>query len=396
MIMRVPKNELESRMSRFRQEMDKSYPDWQLTVIFSKVNQYYFTGTMQDGMLFIHRDKKAEFWVRKSFERAVDESYFPEIMPMTSYKTAAEFYGDIPKTVYLEAEAVPLAMYQRIRKYFPFDGYMPVDAQIASVRAVKSEYELSVMKESGRIHKEVLEDLVPGMLKEGMSEAELGTQLYSAMIEKGHHGISRFGMYDTDMLIGHICFGESSIYPTFFNGPGGNYGLSPAVPSFGSRDNRLKKGTLVFVDVGCGVDGYHTDKTMTYVFGGTLPKEAVELHRKCVEIQDRIAAMLKPGAIPAEIYNSIMNSLSGDFLNNFMGYGNNKVKFLGHGIGLTIDEYPVIAEGFYKPLEEGMVIAVEPKKGIKSIGMVGIENTFLVTPEGGICITGDSKGLVHV
>lgn len=79
-----------------------------------------------------------------------------------------------------------------------------------------------------------------------------------------------------------------------------------------------------------------------------------------------------------------------------MGFGNRHVKFLGHGIGLNIDEYPVLAKGFKEPLKENMVIALEPKKGIEGVGMVGIENTFIVTPEGGRCISGKNPGLILV
>lgn len=396
MVNKVPKNELQNRMSRFRTNMDKSQPDWQLVVIFSKINQYYFTGTMQDGMLLIHRDREAEYYIRRSYERALDESFFPVIKPMESYRTAAADVGKIPHCVYLETEAVPIAMYKRFQKYFPFKNVLSMDFEISMTRAIKSEYELTLMKRSGKIHQKVLEERIPEILREGMSEAELATQLFSIMIEEGHHGIARFGMYDTNMLVGYICFGESSIYPTFFNGPGGNYGMSPAVPSFGSHENKLKKGDLVFIDIGCGVDGYHTDKTMTYMFGGSLPPDAIKIHNKCVEIQDRVADMLKPGAIPADIYKTIMSSITPDFMQNFMGFENTRVKFLGHGIGLAIDEYPVIADGFDEPLEDGMVIALEPKKGIRNIGMVGIENTFLVSPAGGISITGNSKGLIPV
>ncbi|MGZ7136336.1 MAG: M24 family metallopeptidase, partial [Methanobacterium sp.] len=111
---------------------------------------------------------------------------------------------------------------------------------------------------------------------------------------------------------------------------------------------------------------------------------------------NEVAEMLKPGAVPSEIYKNIMDSLDDDFLQNFMGYEKRRVKFLGHAIGLLIDELPVIAEGFNMPLEEGMVFAVEPKKGIKDIGMVGIENTFIVTSGGGESITGKSKGLIPI
>lgn len=396
MIKKIPLIELKNRMMHFRKQMDISNPEWETAVIFSKINLYYFTGTMQDGMLIIPRGEEATFWVRRSYERAIDESLFPSIAPMNSFRDATKGAGSFSDTVYLETEVVPLALYQRFQKYFPFKTVKSVDSQVCAVRAVKSEYELSLTRDAGRIHQHVLEDLVPGMLREGMSEADLSTEIFSTLIEEGHHGVSRFGMFDTEMILGNVCFGESSIYPTYFNGPGGKYGLCPAVPLLGSRDRKLKKGDLVFVDVGCGVDGYHTDKTTTYMFGASLPQYAIDIHNKCVAVQNEAAAMLKPGAIPSEIYKSIMKSLDEVFLQNFMGFGNRKVKFLGHAVGLLIDEIPVIAEGFDEPLQEGMVFALEPKRGIENIGMVGIENTFIVTSEGGECITGDNPGLIPV
>ncbi len=399
MTKKVPLTELENRMNSFRKRMDTSNPDWEMAVFFSKINLYYFTGTMQEGMLIIPRNEEATFWVRRSYERALEESLFSNIEPMNSFRDAAGSVSKVsklPDTVYLETEVVPLALYQRFQKYFPFKVVKPLDSQVAAVRAVKSEYELSLMRDAGRIHQHVLEDLVPEMLREGMSEVDLESELFSLMIEKGHHGIIRFGMFDTKMILGNVCFGESSIYPCYFNGPGGKRGLSPAVPELGSRDRKLKKGDLVFVDIGCEVEGYHTDKTTTYMFGSALPQYAVDIHRKCVDIQNEAASMLKPGAIPSEIYNTIMNKLDEEFLVNFMGFGNHKVKFLGHGIGLFVDETPVIARGFDEPLQEGMVFALEPKKGIENIGMVGIENTFIVTTEGGECITGDNPGLIPV
>src|SRR5690554_6031266 len=266
--------ELDSRMKRFRAAMDLAHPDWETAVIFSKVNQYYFTGTMQDGMLFVPRDGEAVYWVRRSFERALDESAFPAIRPMGSFRDAAEAVGRISRTVHLETEVAPLALCRRLQKYFPFQEVKALDMEVSMVRAEKSPYELALMERAGKIHRRVLEERAPELLREGMSEAEFATMLYTVMVEEGHHGVARFAMFDTEMAVGHICFGESSIYPTSFNGPGGNYGLGPAAPVLGSREHRLKKGDLVFVDVGCGVEGYHTDKTMTYVFDGFLPGEA--------------------------------------------------------------------------------------------------------------------------
>ena len=139
-------------------------------------------------------------------------------------------------------------------------NFKSVDSSLAAVRAVKSEYELSIIRNSGRIHKHVLEDIAPEMLREGMSEADLSAELFSVLVGEGHHGLTRFGMFDTEIVVGHVGFGESSLYPTYFDGASGNYGLSPAAPVMGSRQRKLEKGDLVFIDVGCGVDGYNTDK----------------------------------------------------------------------------------------------------------------------------------------
>ncbi|MDD4126848.1 MAG: Xaa-Pro peptidase family protein [Methanomicrobium sp.] len=393
---KVPSSELENRMKRFHSKMDEKNPDWEYTAVFGKVNLYYFTGTMQEGVLLIPRDRDAVFFVRNSYSRALSESSFKDIRPIKNFRDAAEDFFVDGETIFIETELVPYAHLQRFLKYFPFKKIASADKLIADVRSVKSDYELTLIKKSGDIHRHVTENIAPDMLKEGMSEAEFGTSLFKVLVDEGHQGIVRFGMFDNEIVMGHIGFGESSIYSSYFNGASGNCGIGPYAPVLGSNKRKLKKGDLVYLDVGCGYHGYQTDKTMTYMFRKSLPEEAIEIHNKCVEIQNVIASRLKSGEIPSEIYQTIMDSLDDDFKRNFMGYGDRKVKFLGHGIGLLIDEMPVIAKGFDEPLSENMTLAIEPKQGIKNIGMVGIENTFIVTKSGGRCITGDNPGLIPV
>ncbi len=383
-------------MGRFRARMDASCPEWEVVFVFTKTNLYYFTGTRPEGMLIIPRAGEATCWLRRGLARAQAESLFPCLRPMERFRDAAGSLSPLPEAVYLEMEAVPLAVYQRLQKYFPFRQVHPADAQLRAVRAVKSPYELDLMVRSGAIHREALEQRVPSLLRAGMSEADLGRELYSLLLTMGHHGVSRFEMFDTEMVLGQLAFGVNSLHSTSFNGPGGHVGLSAAVPGLGSGGRLLQPGDLVFIDIGCGVDGYHTDKTMTYMFGRPLAPEAIAAQEACVDLQDQVAARLVPGAIPAQIYRETLQALTPDFRRNFMGFGDRQVKFLGHGVGLTIDEAPVIAEGFEEPLQEGMVFAIEPKKGMAGVGMVGIENTFLVTPQGGQSLTGSSRGLVPV
>ena len=392
----VPKLELKSRMIRFRDRMNKQHPEWKMAVVFSKINLLYFTGSMPDGMLIIQREEKEILWVRRSFERTRNESVFEDIRPMNSYRDAATSYTVFPKCIFLETEFVPLAMFERFQKYFPVSNYQSLDYELAMVRAVKSKWELSFMRKAGTIHQKILEEDVPKMLHEGMSEVDLAAELYNTMLKAGHMGIARFNMFDTEMAIAQLGFGESSLYPSNFNGPGGHYGMSAAMPGIGSRERFLKKGELVFVDMGLAVNGYHTDKTLSYQFGAKIPQKAIETHKECVSLQYQIAELLRPGYRPSEIYETIINGLSSEFLQDFMGFGNRQSKFLGHAIGLTVDELPVLAKGFDEPLEENMVFAVEPKKGVAGIGLMGIENTFVVKPNGGECITGNHEGLIEV
>jgi Xaa-Pro aminopeptidase len=393
---KVPLDELEGRLERFRARMERDNPGWEMAAIFGTVNLYYLTGTIQDGVLLIPGEGDPVFWVRRNYERALSESLFPRIRPMSGFRDAARETARVPGRIYLETEVVPLALVERFRRHFPFSEVQSLDRQVMKVRSVKSAFELSLTERAGAIHRWVLEEYVPKILRVGMTEAMLGGMLYSAMVEQGHQGIVRFGSFNTEIEVGQIGFGENSLHPTCFDGPGGCSGLCPAAPVLGSRERKLKKGDLVFIDNACGVEGYQTDKTMTYIFGKDLPLEVIEIQRRCVDIQDRMAGLLTPGNTPSSIYSFVMENLESDFLENFMGFRDRRVNFLGHGTGLAVDELPVIAPGFDDPLEEGMTIALEPKKGIPGIGMVGIENTFMVTREGGLSLTGSSPGLIPV
>ena len=393
---KTPASELKMRIESFCRLMNEYNPDWQMAMVFSKINLLYFTGSMQEGMLVVERDGGAIYWVRRSYDRAVEESSFEDIRQMGSYRDAAEVYQQKPSVVYLETEFVPLAMFKRVQKHFLFDSFKGLDFQVSMTRAVKTAWELNYMEQAGKIHQRVLEEKVPALLREGMTEVDLAAELYEVMVKEGHQGTARFAMHDTEIVVAQLGFGTSSLMPTNFDGPGGNRGLNAAQPSLGSRHRKLQKGDLVFVDMGIGVNGYHSDKTMTYMFGQSQPEEVTNIHKQCVDIQNRVASMLKPGNSGEMIYETIMDSLSPEFQTNFMGFGSRQVKFLGHGIGLTVDELPVLAKGFEMPFEENMVFAVEPKKGIEGVGMVGIENTFVVTPEGGRCITGTNPGLILV
>ncbi len=391
----TPAAELAGRMTRLRSVLDGCDPAWQVAVVMGKVNLFYLTGTMPNGVLIIPRSDDAVLYVRRSLARARDESEFARIEGIGSFRDLAGVFPVTSGPAHVETEVLTLAALARFTRHVPVQETRALDTALALTRAVKSDYELALMRQAGEIHRYALEEYVPSVLREGMSEAELGTLLLSEMLRRGYHGVARIAMFDTDLLFGQISFGENAVYPSAFNGPDGVLGLSAAVPYFGSRERCLRANELVFVDVACGVGGYHTDKTTVYAFG-RVPAGAEQLHQRCVAIHDAVAARLCPGAVPSAIHDDVTSGLDDAFLGTFMGTEHDQVRFLGHGIGLTIDECPVIAAKFDEPLQANMTIAVEPKIGIPGVGMVGLENTFAVTPDGGVSLTGTGPGLVRI
>lgn len=392
----LTKEELDFRRKKFYESMNEAHPEWDTAIIISKINQYYFTGTMQDGMLVLKKNGEVFYFVLRSFERAKDESPLPCIYEMKSYRDAAGLAGEILGNTYVETDTVTLSIAERLKKYFRMDAIHSLDHEILSLRAVKTPYELKWMIQAGKKHHDFMQNVVPSLFCAGISEADFAASLYEKMVRHGHQGTNLFHMFEADIFIGMVSFGESALYPTSFNGPGGAYGMCAAVPHIGSRERKLKKGDLVYIDLTYGVNGYYTDKTQVYSFGAKPAPEVLKAHRACMDIETKAASLLKPGAQPSDIYQSIMNDLPDSFKENFMGFGNRKVQFLGHGVGLNVDEYPVIAAGKNTPLIENMVIALEPKKGIPQTGMVGVEDTYIVASDGGLCITGGGKNIMVV
>jgi Xaa-Pro aminopeptidase len=395
--MKLALEELEQRRSGFIARMNRCFPDWDTAVILGNANQYYFTGTMQNGMLLIHRDGAYLYGVRRSYERAKAESPLSEIMPISSYRDMAEKTGGNLGNTFLEGDTTTLAVLERLRKNFKIPAIHCLDRVMRQVRSVKSPYEIHWLKQSGEQHRLLLEERVPALLREGMTEADLMGEILRELYALGHHGIMRFHQSQVELTAGQLGFGTNSLIPSGFDGPGGGLGSSPANLLSKPGGRRLQAGDLVFVDVAFCLGGYFTDKTRVCLFAAAVPDELAEAQQFCLDILSKTAARLKPGEIPSLIYRDITAGLSEEEQNCFMGVDNrHRVKFLGHGVGLDIDEFPVIAEGFDEPLEENMVIALEPKKGVPGAGMVGVEETFIVTPEGGRCITGGAAEILRV
>ncbi|MDA3787105.1 MAG: M24 family metallopeptidase, partial [Desulfobacula sp.] len=130
------------------------------------------------------------------------------------------------------------------------------------------------------------------------------------------------------------------------------------------------------------LNGYLSDHTRIFSLG-EVSEELYKAHEAMLEIQEMVIKTAMPGVVTGDIYETMINMAQAKgYKEFFMGASEPKIRFTGHGLGIELDEFPFIAQGQTLALESGMLIALEPKVVIPGKGVVGIENTFLVTDKG--------------
>jgi Xaa-Pro dipeptidase len=267
--------------------------------------------------------------------------------------------------------------YQRL-----FQGTILIDIShfIRLIRSVKSEYELKIMRQAARLSDQVA-GWVPHILHEGMTELELAGKIEAEARRLGHQGIVRMRLWGSEMFYGHLMSGATGAVPSFLSSPTGGVGASPAVAQ-GPGFKTIQRHEPVLVDYIFAYNGYLSDHARIFSLG-SLPEQLVEAHAAMLEVQQMIKKLAKPGVKTGDIYYRALEKTKDlGYADHFMGVGSERVQFVGHGIGLEVDEYPFLAAGQELELQAGMTVALEPKLIFPGKGVVGIENTHVVTDDG--------------
>ncbi len=183
------------------------------------------------------------------------------------------------------------------------------------------------------------------------------------------------------MMYAHVLSGPNGDAASYLNSAHGGFGTCPAMPQ-GAGHRAIRRNEPIEVDYSLGINGYLGDQSRTYVIG-ELPGSLQKAHDCSRRIHDRFRETARPGITCNAVYEMAMEEANQYGLADvFMGHGPNQVRFVGHGIGLEVDELPILAAGFDIPLEPGMVLALEPKFVLPQQGVVGLEDDYLVTPDG--------------
>ncbi len=352
--------------------------------ILQNADQYYFAGTVQQAALCVASEADPIYLVQKSLSRATKESPWERIVPIASLRKmkeilASEGFARI-RRVGLEMDVLPASYYLRFVDLFPGVTFVDASEAIRTIRMIKSPFETRQIRGAARMLESGFREL-RHWVRAGATELEISARLEGLLRLQGHQGIIRTRNFNSEMAYGSVSCGPSASYPTCFAGPVGFIGLYPAIPN-GAGLRRLEPGQTLMVDIVGGYGGYIADKTRVFAIGD-LAGNLLEAHEFVLQLNGEIESMLRPGTVCSSIYRHTMDRVKDSpYAATFMGVGDGRVRFVGHGVGLELDELPVLASGFEMPLEPGMTIAVEPKIFFPETGGVGIENTYLITETG--------------
>ncbi|MDP8255567.1 MAG: Xaa-Pro peptidase family protein [Candidatus Alcyoniella australis] len=390
----TPKGEIDARLAALRTALERQgiAAAW----IEHKSDLLYYCGSLQDGVLLVPASGPTVFYVRASRERAAFEASV-EVQPFPGFRALAAELTQLctQGAAGLTLDVIPASTYLRLAKALDTVEIKDLAPTIRLQRATKSQWEIEQLRGAAQQAMGALR-YIPTQLKPGISELELSALIEAQLRRLGHGGVLRLRRMGQELALIMAVSGASASYPTNFDGPVGGEAPYPSVAA-GAGRNTIVADSSFMSDMVTMYNGYHSDNARTFFLGADPPPQLRAAHDFCVEALQRLESAARPGRTCADVFCEVdawakqVGEPPG-----FMGFGENRVKFFGHGVGLELDELPVIADRVELELQAGMIIAVEPKAFLPQIGPAGLENTYLVTDQGLVSLCDHPHGLILV
>lgn len=392
----TPRDELISRIARLQSLLVANQIDCAL--VRQNANLYYYSGTIQDSHLFIPAVGQPSLMVHRDYMRARLESRLERVIPLHSLRQIPDRLreGGIRdlRTLGLELDLLPASLYLGYRELLTGTQLVDSSRLFREVRMIKTAWEVARIEEAAE-QADLMFRTARATLREGMSEIELAAEVEREARLHGHPGLVRMRSWNADYVFGYLLSGLHAAIPAHVDAIGGGVGLSPALGQ-GASYRRIGRGEPVLLDVVACVDGYVADQTRILVIG-PAPARLRETYEAMRAIYGEVCAAARPGVLCRDLHELAVRLAAekgyGDF---FMGPKEARHAFVGHGIGVELDELPVLAPRVNTPLAEGMVIAIEPKAIIPGFGTIGIENSHVVVKDGTRTLTFSEEELAVV
>lgn len=390
MIQKELTGDLKLKWDRIQQAMRKINADGCLLTV--DVNLYYTTGRIYSGYFYLPAEGAPWFFVKRPNGLAGDHVEY--IRKPEQMAELFAFYGlEMPEKLLLEADELTYNDYIRLQKIFNPKETGNATAMMRELRRIKTPYEIEMFRISAERHAKTHAE-IPECFRPGMTDLEFQYEIEKRMRKNGSIGLFRAFGANMDIFMGSILAGENAEVPSPFDFALGGSGIDASCP-LGANGTPLKEGTAIMVDMAGNYTAYMTD--MTRVFSvGHLTRLAYRAHQTALLIESEIENIARPGTPCAELYEIAAKITESQRLGAYFMGTKQQAKFVGHGIGIQINELPVLTPRSKDMLEPNMVFALEPKYVIPGIGAVGIENSFLVTETGLEKITHFTEDIIQL
>lgn len=384
------KKDLKLRCSKVQEGMRGEGLD--AILISTNLNNLYLSGGVFTGFTYLKAQDAPLFFPRREAGVRGERVYAirkPEQIP----EILMDLGAGVPERVGLEAGTISHSTWLRLSALFPGAELRDCTGVLGDARAVKTPYEITLMKKTGSRHAMVIQQF-PSVYEQGMTDQQWMIEMTGLMLKAGSLGIFRVAGESMEAFMGTVLAGDNGGAVSPYDFALGGAGMHASYP-VGQCGVKLQKGMTVMADIAANFYGYLTDCSRIFSIG-RIAQRAVDAHRLSMEIHAAIAAAGVPGAACEELYEQALRmAAEGGFADCFMG-GTQKARFIGHGTGLVINEQPVIGARSTAVLQEGMCIALEPKFCIPGTGAVGPEDTYLVTSQGLRSITPCQQDIVEI
>ena len=376
----IPDNfikEIDLRLTRLNSLMNECGADGLL--VNANVNIYYLSGRFFRGFIYLSPGRQPVYFVVKPSDFEVLENLRLIRKPEQIPDLLVDYGIPHPSRLALEFDDLSYSEVERLKKLFP--GAEPCNGSLILKRArmVKTDWEIEEMKKDG-IHQCHVYAKVKEAYKPGMSDLQLQIEIERDLRLEGSLGVSRVAGNLMEINMGSVISGDNADIPGPYEFTMGGAGVDPSLP-VGADNSPILKGSTVMIDMNGAFNGYQTDMTRVWSLG-EVTQLAQKAHNCSLKILRKLEKIAIPGIPVANLYQQALQIVDEDNLSEyFMGH-KSQVGFIGHGVGIQLNELPVVTPRSKDILEKNMTLALEPKFVIPHVGAVGVENTYVVTDNG--------------
>lgn len=388
--MLLPREEASLRIDRLHKAMAGAGIDGLL--VADNADIFYLTGRVYAGFAYIPAGMAPLWFVRRPVELEGDGVvYIRKPEDMASHIVAAGLA--MPRRLGLELDILSFNQAERLRSVFPGAECVDTTPMMRAMRAVKTDFEVEQMRLSGLKHEQVYRK-IPKLYRVGITDVELQVEIERISRLEGCLGVFRISGQSMEIYMGNVLAGRNADVPAPYDFAMGGRGLDPSIPG-GAAGEEIKEHNAVMVDLNGNFTGYMTDMTRVFAVG-SLPQEAVDAHQCSIDICRAFEREARPGVEARTLYEMCADMARERGLERyFMGHRQH-AGFVGHGVGIEVNEWPVIAPRSRQILERNNTIALEPKFVIPEVGAVGIENTYVIEDTGARSLTNAPEEIVQL